>query len=652
MVAVLLIAAAFRLVALNVVPPGLHHDEVIIGQVAKDILRGRLAIYFPEGYGHEPLYHYILAGMFAMGGANEFTLRLTTALLGILTVAVTYRMTRSMFGPCVALMSATWMAVSLWPVFYSRVGLRNITLPLMISLTAWWLWSSLKSHAQRSNVKWAVAGVAFGLTFYTYQGSRVFPFVFLLWATYLAVFQRPTFVRVWKGLVVFAVVAALVAAPLAYYLIIVNPQAEARVGNLMGPLNALRAGDASQVIQLATATAGMFTVSGDGVWLYNVSGRPVFPEPISGVLFYVGLILALWRWRKPEYALVLIWLPISLGPAAISWPAPNFVRALGALPVTFIFPAVALHSITNTLKVRIRPQTTDNRPPLATGGQRSAVGGHIVALAVMGILFWDAALTAHDYFVVWPRNPEVRWLYQATWTQAAGWLDASPDATPVAASGLKIHDLDPQTYDLLMRRRDVKVKWFDCRTSILLPASGAIRYISPDFFPCDADLWSRFLGNARVIAQPRWPDTDAVIFTAHGLDLTGLRDPSGPGTLGPLTLIKSDITRPTVAHGSEAELITSWRVQDRVPVPTFIFVHIVGSDGKPLAQWDGFDFGEAQLEPGDQLIERHRLKIPPEVAPGNYRVAAGVYNPATNKRFTLSGGDDHIVLGYVTITLP
>src|SRR5512136_1605786 len=111
LVAMLLVAAAFRLIALDAVPPGLHHDEVIIAQVAKDILHGRLAIYFPEGYGHEPLYHYILAGMFAAGGANEFTLRLTTALLGLLTVAAAYRMACVMLGPRVALVSAAWMAV-------------------------------------------------------------------------------------------------------------------------------------------------------------------------------------------------------------------------------------------------------------------------------------------------------------------------------------------------------------------------------------------------------------------------------------------------------------------------------------------------------------------------------------------------------------
>jgi 4-amino-4-deoxy-L-arabinose transferase-like glycosyltransferase len=626
MIAVLLVVAAFRLVALDSVPPGLHHDEVIIAQVAKDILRGRLAIYFPEGYGHEPLYHYLLAGMFAVGGANEFTLRLTTALLGILMVAVVYRMACVMFGLRVAVACAAWMAVSLWPVFYSRVGLRNITLPLMISLAAWLFW---EAHRSSQVARFVPAGLAFGLAFYTYQGSRVFPFIFAVWTVYLALFHRKTFVRNWRGIVVFFAVTALVAAPLAYYLLVVNPQAEARIANLSGPLEALRAGDPSQVIQLAWATAGMFTVHGDGVWLYNVGGRPVFPEPISGVLFYIGILIALWRWRQPAYALLLIWLLVSLAPAAVSWPAPDFVRALGALPVTFVFPAVAVVAAWDGMR--------RHTLRLATGA------------LVLGVLGWNTVMTARDYFVTWPANAQVRWLYQATWTQATRWLDAAADTTPVAVSGLKIHDLDPQTFDILLRRHELKVKWFDCRTSILLPGGGALRYISPDFFPCDVTLWAEFLGKATVIAEPRWPDTHAVIFTAHQLERQDALPASILASWPSLSLAGSRLTRATIAPGDQAELLTFWSVTGRVPVPTAFFVHIVSDDGKPLAQWDGFDFGEAQLEPGDQLIERHRFPVPSSVAPGDYRVIVGVYDPATNKRFTLPTGQDYLILGRVTV---
>src|SRR5512143_861833 len=125
-IGLLLIAFFFRVWQLNDVPPGLHHDEVIIGQVAKDILRGHLAIYFTSGYGHEPLYHYIVAGMFGAIGANAFVLRLTSAFIALLGLAATYVFVRRIFSPAAAMGTLAWMAISLWPVFFARLGLRGI----------------------------------------------------------------------------------------------------------------------------------------------------------------------------------------------------------------------------------------------------------------------------------------------------------------------------------------------------------------------------------------------------------------------------------------------------------------------------------------------------------------------------------------------
>ena len=160
---------------LNDVPPGLHHDEVIIGQVARDILRGNFAIYFTAGYGHEPLYHYLVAGFFAALGASAFALRLTSAFIAVLGPAVAYRLTRRLFSPAVAVGMLAWMSLSLWPVFFARVGLRGITLPLLTTLTAYFLWKAL--HGVRIT-HYVLAGALLGLTLYTYQASRVFPVIF------------------------------------------------------------------------------------------------------------------------------------------------------------------------------------------------------------------------------------------------------------------------------------------------------------------------------------------------------------------------------------------------------------------------------------------------------------------------------------------
>src|SRR5512139_958992 len=200
-IGLLLIAFFFRVWQLNEVPPGLHHDEVIIGQVAKDILSGHFAIYFTPGYGHEPLYHYMVAGMFGASGANAFVLRLTSAFIATLGLATTYVLVRRLFSPAVALGTLAWMSISMWPVFFARVGLRGITLPLLTTLTAYFLWRALFGrqaidHGPPTTVSssfsparipaegragraaqpsaFILPGILLGLTLYTYQASRVF----------------------------------------------------------------------------------------------------------------------------------------------------------------------------------------------------------------------------------------------------------------------------------------------------------------------------------------------------------------------------------------------------------------------------------------------------------------------------------------------
>ena len=129
------------------------------------------------------------------------------------------------------------------------------------------------------------------------------------------------------------------------------------------------------------------------------------------------------------------------------------------------------------------------------------------------------ASTTNDYFRQWPTGDYVRFWQQATWTQAVRALNADRSSTPLAASGLSIQDFDPQTFDLLGLRSDLKVKWFDCRNAMLYPQAGAItRYLIPAYLPCDADLQTRFWPGAQTITQPRWPDTSDAIFTLQELN--------------------------------------------------------------------------------------------------------------------------------------
>ena len=269
-ISLLLIAFCFRVWQLNDVPSGLHHDEVIIGQVARNILDGHFAIYFTPGYGHEPLYHYLVAGMFSAIGANAFVLRLTSAFIAMLGLATSYVLVRRILSPAVALGALAWMSISLWPVFFARVGLRGITLPLLTTLTAYFLWRALFGRRTADHgmqpaesfilhpSSFILSGILLGLSLYTYQASRVFPLIFGLFLLFVFVQQWRAARRTphasvvtrhaLRSALVFFLSALVVAAPLIIYLTVINPSAESRVADLSGPLNQLRAGDPAEVI--------------------------------------------------------------------------------------------------------------------------------------------------------------------------------------------------------------------------------------------------------------------------------------------------------------------------------------------------------------------------------------------------------------------
>ena len=100
-------------------------------------------MFFKEAYGQEPLFLYLMAGSTALIGDNVMAIRFTSVFVAMLTLAASYRLLRRMFSPTVALVALAGLSIALWPVFWGRVGLRAMTLPLMLALGFDWLWRGL-----------------------------------------------------------------------------------------------------------------------------------------------------------------------------------------------------------------------------------------------------------------------------------------------------------------------------------------------------------------------------------------------------------------------------------------------------------------------------------------------------------------------------
>src|SRR5512137_488702 len=166
-----LLAFFFRTYELTGLGLAIEHDEVAEWQIANSIRHGENALFFKEAYGQEPLFLYLMAGSTALIGDNVFAIRFTSVFVAMLTLAASYRLLRRMFSPTVALVALAGMSIALWPVFWGRVGLRAMTLPLMLALGFDWLWRGLtRDEGGTLRVKGAskyrpfiIAGVFFAL---------------------------------------------------------------------------------------------------------------------------------------------------------------------------------------------------------------------------------------------------------------------------------------------------------------------------------------------------------------------------------------------------------------------------------------------------------------------------------------------------------
>ena len=103
--------------------------------INRSIIDGNHAVYFPQAYGHEAGFHYFQTAGLLLLGDNALALRLPAAFLGILSVAVTYRFCRALGQRrWSALIGMAVVGTTFFPVFYSRLGLRAISLPMVAGL--------------------------------------------------------------------------------------------------------------------------------------------------------------------------------------------------------------------------------------------------------------------------------------------------------------------------------------------------------------------------------------------------------------------------------------------------------------------------------------------------------------------------------------
>ncbi len=653
-IVLLLIAFFFRVHELAGLGLGLAHDEVAEWLIADSIRHGQHALFFEEAYGQEPLFLYLMAGSVTLIGDNVIGVRFTSVFVAMLTLAATYRLLRRLFGPTVALVALAGVSIALWPVFWGRAGLRAMTLPLTMCLGFDFLWRGL-THSE-ARIAYCVlriphralplcitGGLLLGLSAYTYLAARAIPILLLAFVLYLALLTRNWMRGRWRNLAVFFVVGVLLMLPLAGYLL-ANPDLQFRVSEVSRPLDRALAGDASELLANIPRVLGMFTIRGDGTVRDNWPDRPVFPEPFGALLFGFGFIRVLARFRQPPAALALIWIGAMLIPTIVTTGAPNFTRAIGALPMVFALPGLAVEWLDRNLAQArcVKPSPAWLRP--------------ILVLGLIGVFGMNAASTYDDYFNKWPAHPETQFVFQSDFAAIAQDIDAS-GAMDVAVGGLSNDTLDDPSLYLLRHRKDVRVRWFDSGSpissggAVIAPDRSSIVYI-PRIVPLSNDLddeLSDFSGGLSAPGHFRryhasLLEGDGVLQQARHFDDSGI-------------LLNVARLPEAISAKESFRFITRWLAQEPIAYPRRIFVHLVDPQTKQLiAQHDGLDSPTRFWRGGDQITQIHQLTIPAETPPGEYELWIGLYDPATGVRVLQTDDSrseppsDHFVLGAIEVT--
>ncbi len=652
--AVVLLAAFLRLYRLASVPFGWHPDEATKALLARDVLSGKYhPVFFSAFTGREALFVYLEALLFALLGEDIFVGRLLSALVGILTVAITYATAREMFSRRIGVLTAAFLAVSLWHLIASRNGYRAVIQPFIQLFALFFLFYGLRKSdrvpagSPRSLWPFIAAGIFLGLSLYTYTAVRLFPLLIVIILLLVLLFDRQAIRTIWQPLLLMGAVAFLVFLPLGYYFW-QNPQdffGRAAQISVFSP--EWSGGDSgARLWQSVKETARMWTIWGDINYRFNISGQPVF-DWFSGLLFFLGIPLSLWRaykcsgLRRVAYLTLPLWLGLMLLPMVLSAESlPYYQRAIGALPAVYVFPALTLDAAVNTFN-----RLTGNRRPRLT--------------AVFLALFfgWLAVGTYFDYYEEWhnvPRNDDDR---RVAMVYVADYLRENP---PQGDLYLSTQYMQHPTLALLAQERYDGIHWFDARQSLPLPPPGqdatyiflaenapqewllaqapglneqltvSDRFGRPVFFVMSwkGDNYPR---PARQ-EPPTWSwatsfDGQTFEESNNSLDL--------PVNFGDVLLfLGHDRNASTLEPGDTLELILYWELLEKPSRQYTIFAHLLDVGGQVASGFDANEYPTSfwREDGGERLLSYMALPIGSDVQPGTYQLEIGVYNQPSGER--------------------
>lgn len=427
LILVILLATFLRFWQLGINPPSLTWDEASWGYNAYSLgIDGRdefgrfLPIDYLESFGDfkPPAYAYLSIIPVKIFGLNEFAVRFPSAVLGVLTVLLTYFLTKRIFwnskyNKLYALFSSLFLAISSWHIMLSRAAFEANVATFFIVCG---IWLFLKGMQEK---KWHIvfSAISFVISIYTFNTARIVVPILIL---FLGVLFRKKLIENEKQVFTAVLIGMLLMLPALEFLF--SPQARLRFKevNIFSDIEVIER--VNQEIE-NDKKALLPTILHNRRFAYAVEyfkhyfdnlspsflfikgdGNPKFSTQDVGQLylwdlpFIIAGILFLFRKREGVWWIIPIWLLAAIVPAATARETPHALRIETALPTFQIITAIGAVTFFSKIS-NIKKQIS-----------KIQIKYLIFAFSILFLLF-NFLYYLHGYYTHYPREFSGEWQY-------------------------------------------------------------------------------------------------------------------------------------------------------------------------------------------------------------------------------------------------
>lgn len=344
-------ALTIRLVSLSTIPPNVSPDEADNLRVVYHILVGKGPGFFGLDWKPAPAFSvYVISLFMRILGLSIVGMRMASVVLSVGAVIVFYLFARRDLSEFASLWGTLLLSSSLWYLHFSRNGWDNIQVSLFTVGAALFLDLAIRQKNWRFYVS---TGVFTSLGLYGHSAGRPIILAILGYLP-LALFLNPRDRKqILKGYAIILLTAMILFLPQVKIIWERWEYFNTRVQSLwIWNVERPYLGDSSTtqiLLHQVERTLRAFFLMDPRVNAYGLNQKYLrlgwaFLDPLSSVLYWVGLVTSLCMWKRTALwwcFLVVLLFPIQI----LSSGTPDGARAIGAAPFLYLFIALGIDRI-------------------------------------------------------------------------------------------------------------------------------------------------------------------------------------------------------------------------------------------------------------------------------------------------------------------